>query len=168
MTRITLHVQGIEQEFEIDRQFDTLHIDNQELKVDCRVIDQDGGSFVLAWTTSDGRNRHLHVAGAALGDRRQLWVDGRTFTYRRVAPRAVERDLAGSLSSSIPAIVTEVLVTAGTAVATGDKLLLLESMKMIIPIQAPFDGVVTAIHCAIGESVQAGIPLLEISEAANT
>jgi biotin carboxyl carrier protein len=58
------------------------------------------------------------------------------------------------------------LVKIGDAVAVGDKLILLESMKMVIPIQAPCDSTVTAIHCTPGESVQAGVPLLELLERA--
>jgi 3-methylcrotonyl-CoA carboxylase alpha subunit len=70
----------------------------------------------------------------------------------------------GSLSASIPAVVAEVLVSVGETVAAGDKLILLESMKMVIPIQAPYDGAVTKINCTAGESVQAGVPLIEIEE----
>ena len=42
----------------------------------------------------------------------------------------------------------------------GDRLILLESMKMIIPIVAPADGVVQAIHCVAGDSVAPGVPLI--------
>ena len=49
-------------------------------------------------------------------------------------------------------------------VKAGDKLILLESMKMIIPIQAPQDGLVTALHCSTGEAVQPGEQLIELEE----
>jgi urea carboxylase len=54
----------------------------------------------------------------------------------------------------------------GTAVKTGEKLILLESMKMIIPIQAPHDGIVTAVHCQVGEAVQPGIQLIALESEA--
>jgi biotin carboxyl carrier protein len=38
-------------------------------------------------------------------------------------------------------------------------------MKMVIPIQAPHDGRVTAVHCADGDSVPAGEPLVEVEKA---
>jgi len=47
-------------------------------------------------------------------------------------------------------------------VAAGDKLILLESMKMVIPIQAPRDGRVARVLCAPGDSVPAGVPLVEL------
>ena len=43
-------------------------------------------------------------------------------------------------------------------------MILLESMKMIMPIQATMNGVVKAIHCQVGESVGAGVPLIELIE----
>jgi biotin carboxyl carrier protein len=69
-----------------------------------------------------------------------------------------------SLSASIPAVVSEILVKVGQEVKIGDKLILLESMKMILPIQAPRAGFVTAINCVPGQAVQPGIQLVEIEE----
>jgi biotin carboxyl carrier protein len=37
-------------------------------------------------------------------------------------------------------------------------------MKMVIPIQAPYAGVVTAVKCEAGQSIQAGVPLIELEE----
>jgi biotin carboxyl carrier protein len=67
-----------------------------------------------------------------------------------------------SLSASIPAVVSEILVEIGDEVKKGDKLILLESMKMILAIQAPYDGTVQAIFCAQGEAVQPGIRLIGV------
>lgn len=53
-------------------------------------------------------------------------------------------------------------MAVGDTVEAGDKLILLESMKMVIPIHAPHDGRVAKILCAPGDSVAAGVPLLEI------
>ena len=69
-----------------------------------------------------------------------------------------------TLSASIPAVVSEILVKAGQEVKIGDKLILLESMKMILPIQAPWAGTVTAINCVPGQAVQPGVQLVEIEE----
>ncbi|MCE7937973.1 MAG: acetyl-CoA carboxylase biotin carboxyl carrier protein subunit [Chloroflexi bacterium CFX6] len=66
----------------------------------------------------------------------------------------------------MPAVVVEVLVAPGDAVADGQKLVLLESMKMVLPIVAPHAGVVTAVRCAPGDAVQPGVPLVELDRAA--
>ena len=56
------------------------------------------------------------------------------------------RDRAGqdALAAPMPATVTRILVEVGQQVARGDTLLLLEAMKMELPIKAPHDGRVTA------------------------
>lgn len=68
----------------------------------------------------------------------------------------------GSLSAPMPASVVAVQVTPGTSVKRGDVLMILEAMKMELPIRAPGDGVITAVHCGAGDMVQAGASLLEM------
>jgi acetyl-CoA carboxylase biotin carboxyl carrier protein len=50
--------------------------------------------------------------------------------------------------------VVEVLVQAGAAVAEEDELLVIESMKMEIPVPAPSGGTVQEIHVSAGDTVQ--------------
>lgn len=50
--------------------------------------------------------------------------------------------------------VVEVLVQPGTSVAADDDLLVLESMKMQIPITAPVGGTVAAVHVTVGATVR--------------
>lgn len=50
--------------------------------------------------------------------------------------------------------VIEVLVQAGSSVAEEDELLILESMKMEIPVAAPSGGDVHEVHVAAGDTVQ--------------
>lgn len=165
MPKFTLDLNGEQREFTASRQLDMLRLGSATDSVACRLVHQQDGILVLELNLPDGRQRLLHVAGAAAGDQRQLWVEGQLFTYQRVTPRGAGGARDGSLSSTIPAVVTELLVGEGTAVSAGQKLILLESMKMVIPIQAPYDGLVTAVHCAAGDAVQAGVPLIEISKA---
>ena len=49
------------------------------------------------------------------------------------------------VTAELAASVWKINVTRGAAVARGDVLMLLESMKMEIPVEAPADGQVTAI-----------------------
>jgi biotin carboxyl carrier protein len=62
----------------------------------------------------------------------------------------------------MPATVSSISVVAGQPVARGDVLIMLEAMKMELPIKAPRDGVVKAIACREGDLVQPGVPLLEL------
>ena len=49
------------------------------------------------------------------------------------------------------------------AVRRGDVLVMLEAMKMELPLRAPHDGVVRAVRCAPGDLVQPGAPLVELA-----
>jgi biotin carboxyl carrier protein len=62
----------------------------------------------------------------------------------------------------MPATVIAVNVAPGQEVADGDVLVLLEAMKMELPIKAPHAGRVKSIACREGELVSAGVPLLEL------
>lgn len=130
--------------------------------VEVVLVAQKDGMLVLAH-----EGRLIHVAGHAEGDRRQLWVDGQTVRYERVVERRAAATAAHSdaLAATIPAVVSAVLVAVGDRVQAGDKLILLESMKMVIPIQAPAAGTVRAVRCAAGDAVQPGAPLVELEEA---
>ena len=45
---------------------------------------------------------------------------------------------------------------AGDAVKRGDAVVIIEAMKMEIPVVAPEDGTVASIDCAVGDPVEAG------------
>jgi biotin carboxyl carrier protein len=161
--KLTINNQN--EEFEVRRQGETLQIIRSNNTAEIRLIHQDGQWLVLERPLPDGTVRRFAIAAHVEGDERQVWVNGRFFTYQRqrTRPGASAAAAAGSLSATIPAVVSEVLVETGAAVTAGDKLILLESMKMVIPITAPYDGTVTAVNCAAGDSVQAGVPLIELS-----
>jgi acetyl-CoA carboxylase biotin carboxyl carrier protein len=56
----------------------------------------------------------------------------------------------------------KVLVKEGQAVAAEETLMILESMKMEIPVTAPIAGRVTRIHVREGQAVQEGQLLAEV------
>jgi biotin carboxyl carrier protein len=111
----------------------------------------------------DDGTRSWTVAIAGPPENRWIWIDG---AVARVDPpssgRSRGRAASDELSAPMPATVVKVLVTPGTAVSRGDTLLMLEAMKMELPIRAPRDGVVKAIHCEPGELVQPGTHLLDL------
>jgi urea carboxylase len=64
----------------------------------------------------------------------------------------------------LPANVWQVLVQPGDTVSAGDKLVVLEAMKMEIPITAPVAGIVGSVLCAPGKLVTPGQALCLIEE----
>jgi 3-methylcrotonyl-CoA carboxylase alpha subunit len=117
-----------------------------------------------------GAWRAVSQAGAAslwaAGPRDNPWVYYAGVVYRpRVgqAPATRQhRDDLASLSAPMPATVRAVLVTEGQSVVRGETMMILEAMKMELPLRAPHDGVVKDVRCRPGELVQPGTPLLEI------
>ena len=119
------------------------------------------GRFLIA--DSDGLQR----VAFAVRDERGTWVflGGRTFIVPdpMASPsRAAARDDAGALAAPMPATVVAVNVEPGASVLHGDVLVVLEAMKMELPIKAPRDGRVRRILCRTGELVQPGAPLVEL------
>lgn len=67
------------------------------------------------------------------------------------------------VKSPMPASVYEVLVSKGEAVKEGQELIILESMKMEIPVEAPAAGTVEEICVEAGASVNEGDVLIRIA-----
>lgn len=163
MKTVKIHLNGREHTFDVARRDETFHVVLAGNERKAWIQHHDGRYLVLEIEQAAGSRQRLHIAGMANGEQRQVWVDGRMLNYERVRPQRQSTAAAdGSLAASIPAIVSQILVSPGDIVSAGDKLILLESMKMVIPIQAPYDGRVTQINCTVGDSVPAGIQLLEL------
>ena len=63
---------------------------------------------------------------------------------------------AVKVSASVPGKVLKVVASVGQAVKAGDNIIILESMKMEIPVVAPQDGTIASIDVAEGASVENG------------
>ncbi|MBO4739754.1 MAG: biotin/lipoyl-binding protein [Bacteroidales bacterium] len=81
-------------------------------------------------------------------------------------PVAAAQPAAGGpskpLKSPLPGVVLDIMVNVGDSIATGQKVMLLEAMKMENNIEADFDGVVKEIKVKKGDSVNEGDTLLII------
>ena len=76
--------------------------------------------------------------------------------------RATSISAQGAIVAPMPATVIRIPVKEGDAVKKGDLLLLLEAMKMELPIRALGDATVGAIRCREGDLVEADAVLLEL------
>jgi len=134
------------------------------------TIDDVEGTFTIA-AQPDGRWTVRHgdtgLSGAA-----QKTVDGTWVMLAGIVARA-EVESAGArprartsdvdaLRPPMSATVIRIHVAVGATVAEGDPLVVLEAMKMELPIRAPRAGVITAIHCREGELVQPATVLVDL------
>ncbi|MFC3571004.1 ATP-binding protein [Paracoccus simplex] len=151
-----------------------------------RTISWEGGEAVLEVTgpgaarvTLDGRT---HIIGYEGG---RWWVDGsprrsriinhaagtsvfggRSLTLTPLDPLDRGGDEAGGglTLSPMPGLVKAVFVGAGQQVAAGDRLAILEAMKMEHTLTAARDGTVAEVLAAPGDQVEAGAALIRLEE----
>jgi len=107
-----------------------------------------------------------HVVGT--GDGRVLFLDGEAWPFGppvadHVAGGGAVSD--GAILAPMPGKVIAVEVAEGQAVSAGQKLLVLEAMKMEQALLAPFDGVVEALKAEAGAQVGEGTLLARIAKA---
>jgi 3-methylcrotonyl-CoA carboxylase alpha subunit len=93
------------------------------------------------------------------------WVfhDGDVFRLEESAGTRRATQSHGSLSAPMPATVISVNVAPGDDVKSGQTLIVLEAMKMELPVRAPGDGRIRAVHCKAGDLVQPDVSLIDFA-----
>ena len=84
-------------------------------------------------------------------------------TAAEPAPKAAPSGKGEKVTSPLPGVIIEVSVKEGQAVKAGQKVAVLEAMKMENEISAQRDGTVTAIHVSKGDSVLEGDAIVTIA-----
>ncbi len=81
------------------------------------------------------------------------------------APAAAASGAAGSVKIEAGAAgkVFKIEANVGQAVKKGDAVVIVEAMKMEIPVVAPQDGTVASINVAVGDAVEAGALLATLN-----
>ena len=86
---------------------------------------------------------------------------GRRRRWRRPCPRR-PRSGRATITAPMPGTVLAVSVAVGDEVTAHDPLVVLEAMKMEMPVLAPFTAAVTAVHVEPGDQVTSGAVLVEL------
>ena len=63
----------------------------------------------------------------------------------------------------MPGKILNIKVSAGQAVKFGETVIVMEAMKMEIPVVAPQDGTVASIDVAVGDAIEAGAVLATLN-----
>jgi acetyl/propionyl-CoA carboxylase alpha subunit len=95
----------------------------------------------------------------------KTWVFHDGIVYEIAAEGDAVRRAAhahGALTAPMPATIIEIKVAAGDLVKKGDILIVLEAMKMELPVRAPGEGRVKAVHGRPGDLVQPETTLIEL------
>jgi acetyl-CoA/propionyl-CoA carboxylase, biotin carboxylase, biotin carboxyl carrier protein len=120
---------------------------------------------VSNWYLVKDGDRNVRVAVAA--DDRATWVfvDGNVWRIEKEQDGGRRSKSRGdaSVMAPMPATVVAINTAPGKTVNEGETVIVLEAMKMELPIKAPRGGVVTAVNCAMGELVQPGVNLVDLA-----
>ena len=101
----------------------------------------------------------------AVADGDVTWVfhEGDVFLVADESEKgATTRHVHGALNAPMPATVVTVNVAPGDAVEAGQILLVLEAMKMELPLRAPGAGRVKTVNCRPGDVVQPDMDLIDL------
>lgn len=134
-------------------------VDQQQVRAELLEVAQDRALVVL-----DGRHLHVHFWRLP-GGRLYIGLPERTFDVIEAAALVATGDESagdGVVTAPMHGQLLEVLVSAGDAVRKGDKLAVLEAMKMQHEILAEVDGFVTRVVATPGTQIAADARILEI------
>ena len=129
-----------------------IHVDGKQISAHIQRL----GQFE-SWLTVFGSR--FHIVSAAQGASARIEVDG--------VSHRVDRDDGGVVHAPMPAVVVSIAVKPGDTVAVGDRLAVLEAMKMETQLVAPLSGKVRQVMTMPNVQVNSGTPLIEIEAASD-
>lgn len=141
------------------------------------VLRIDGREHEIAEASSDSDGRHVVTIGgetfgfarAHLAEHQIIRFGGRTFDVTLVDPRSESAGAANSqnqIRAPMPGAVVSVQKKAGDAVAAGETILTIESMKLQTALVAPREGVIAEILRGEGQTFEKDEIIIRLAEIA--
>lgn len=140
------------------------------------VIDMPDGNAIIASAEHDEtgaivanlNNVRKRASVLRDGNRLMIFRDGRSDRLDIFDPLAAagqSEGAGGGLTAPMPGKIIAVMAEAGQSVTAGDKLVVMEAMKMEHTISAPVSGTVREVFFGVGDQVDDGAELIAIEEA---
>ncbi len=151
---LTLNIDGHEVTVTADRKGDNIIVEREGKEYSVRILSE---SIVGIQAASRQPTGSVQVAATS-----------RSTPPRRPSPSQPASGAGvsageGAVLSPMTGVIDQVLVTEGASVNEGDKVIILEAMKMYIDVMAPVSGSVVSVSVKAGESVKEGQPLVTIA-----
>ena len=145
----TLDIDGRQFTVAVERDGDTIRVerDGEEYRVRILAESAIGVQSVIAKPTGSAGP----TAEGVIGHERRATTAPEQTTDRR-----------WDVASPMTGVVDQILVSEGAHVAEGERIVVLEAMKMFIDVMAPATGRITQISVKLGDSVREKQPLLVI------
>jgi geranyl-CoA carboxylase alpha subunit len=142
-------------------------------------VDREGRTIAVEAVTIDRHEAVLSVDGARQGvsfnlpddaalARIQISINGRDFDLQNlnaITASTTDSTGAGSVVAPMHGMLIDICVASGQKVTRGDRLAVLEAMKMQHELHAEIDGVITDIHFDAGVQIPANALIMEITAA---
>lgn len=161
---LNLCIDGVEKKVDVEKKNGVFHfnIDGNEYNVTAEALSN--GSFAYF---VDNRSFVAHLTKG--GDGTHLAVEGRNYLIEGEGEDDDQRGGAtsghadGKVESPMPGNIIAVHVKEGDTVEANEAVVVIESMKMQNEIISPCNGEVIKVGCAVGEQVNFGDLLVEIT-----
>lgn len=135
------------------------------VSIDCKPLTSNSYSLIL-----DGKSHYLcidsHPQGyeVTIDQYTNIIIvkDEQTLLLEDFGMVSDDNNGLGEVYSQIPGLITHFFVSKGDKIDKGDKIYILEAMKMENEIKAPISGTVSEIHQTTGVAVEKGTLILEI------
>jgi len=158
-------VNGDKYEIDIDQE-DRITVDSKTYETDVQFLSDSGVLSLLL---------NNHSVEAIVEQREDSWevlIHGELYTvlvqderaFRLAKERGSSFEVSGDaiIKSPMPGLIIDILVDVGQSVEKGEKIVVLESMKMENELRSPRDGVVSHIYVSPGAGVEKGQALVTI------
>ncbi len=160
-------IEGQSVEMEFSPSLDKLAIKSKDnLKIDCVQLNVNSYSLLL-----NGKSFYLNIIKQ--NDGYEVTVDHNTYLVQvqdeidmlleKFGMQSDTSAHAGEIHALIPGLVSQLFVQPGDTVEVGQKLLILEAMKMENEIDSPVAGVIKNIQIKSGDKVEKGELIMEIN-----
>lgn len=149
-----------ESSFELEKENDLLKIDGELFPADVQKVAEnryhiikDHQSFNVEIIASDFKSKNftIKVNGNIYELKAKNQLD---LLLEKLGMNNGSEQKVNEIKAPMPGLILEILVKPGNSVAKGDKILILEAMKMENMLKSPGDGVLKSIEVKVGENVE--------------
>jgi 3-methylcrotonyl-CoA carboxylase alpha subunit len=137
----------------------------------CHTVTEGGSTYSAVMIKTDGTQKkisaHVVISLHQATKHISVLLNGETFAFERIDPLAGDNAAhhqSGAITAPMTGVVRLVAVKVDDQVKAGDRLLVMEAMKMEHTLTSPRDGVIDQVLCLEGGQAEGGAVLVRLKE----